>query len=55
MKGQAIYLPNFFCDKDDFTYLQSLTKDLQNNAEGMINWSQHLKHENPGINNIKKT
>eukprot|EP00026_Physarum_polycephalum_P011606 Phypoly_transcript_11841.p1 GENE.Phypoly_transcript_11841~~Phypoly_transcript_11841.p1 ORF type:complete len:310 (+),score=70.31 Phypoly_transcript_11841:85-1014(+) len=48
VKGQAIYLPNFFCEKDDFKYLQALSQDLQKNAgEGMINWSQHLKHENP--------
>jgi len=48
VKGQAVYLPHFFCEKDEFTYLKSLTDDLQKNAgEGMINWSQHLKHENP--------
>jgi len=47
-KGHAIYLPHFFCENDNFAYLKSLSDDLQKNAgEAMINWSQHLKHENP--------
>lgn len=58
-----MYLPHFFCGKDDYTLLKSLTSDLEKHSStGMINWceggmrcgclhcvrrSQHLKHENP--------
>ena len=46
--GQAIYLTEFLSAKNDFTLMLGLVNDLEANAgEGMINWSQHLKHENP--------
>ena len=56
LSGECIYLPEFHCGKDDFGLLAGLAKDMQaqtqNSAQdgsdgGMINWSQHLKHENP--------
>jgi hypothetical protein len=57
MEGGCIYLPGFFCAAKDFGLLAALTRDLEahaatNNEEGdssgkLINWSQHLKHENP--------
>eukprot|EP00808_Paulinella_micropora_P000271 g45312.t1 len=48
LQGQAVYLKSFFCAKSDFTLLQGLLQDLQANAgSGMVNWSRHLKHENP--------
>lgn len=48
LHGGCIYLPNFHCESKDFALLQALAHDLKHNAgEGMINWSKHLKHENP--------
>lgn len=54
MEGGCIYLPGFLCDSSDFSLLASLTKDLEAHAAategqdgGMVNWSKHLKHENP--------
>ncbi|ELR23921.1 uncharacterized protein ACA1_074880 [Acanthamoeba castellanii str. Neff] len=50
LQGGCIYLPNFFCGAKDFALLQSLSRDLEKDAgEGMINWSKHLKHENPAF------
>lgn len=50
--GNCIYLPNFFCKKDDFSILLSLSEDMRNANSGMINWSKHFKYENP---NFSKT
>ena len=52
LKGEAIYLPNFHCSKKDFALLAGLAIDMENHEAavdggGMINWSKHLKHENP--------
>ena len=49
LKGDCVYLTKFFCEPTDFSDLSDLTKDLENAAsdEGMINWSKHLRHENP--------
>jgi hypothetical protein len=48
IQGHAIYLPQLLTRKTDFTVLQRLTDDLNHNtAAGMVNWSQHFKHENP--------
>lgn len=48
LNGHCIYLPNFFCSKDDFTLLLELAKDLEQNINsGMISWSKHFKYENP--------
>ena len=52
LKGEAIYLPNFHCAKRDFSLLAGLAKDMEEHegateGGGMVNWSKHLKHENP--------
>lgn len=34
-----MYLPHFFCAKDDYALLKSLTSDLEKHSgSGMINW-----------------
>jgi len=51
--GQAVYLPGFVCGRGDFDLMQALTRDLTaemtagTRGQGMVNWSQHFKHENP--------
>lgn len=47
VKRESIYLPNFLAKSDDFTILNHLIADLEREQHGMVNWSQHLKHENP--------
>jgi len=62
LRGEAIYLPHFHCAARDYALLASLAKDLEEHeaapgtddadaagagAGGMVNWSKHLKHENP--------
>ena len=52
LKGEAIYLPEFHCGKNDFALLAGLAKDMETHelaseGGGMVNWSKHLKHENP--------
>jgi hypothetical protein len=48
LTGHAIYLTEFFGPRADFGLLSSLALELEAHAgEGMINWSQHFKHENP--------
>jgi hypothetical protein len=47
VRGHAIYLPRFFRSEDCSNYLKLLVDDMKAVGEGMVNWSQHLKHENP--------
>ena len=76
LNGGCVYLPSFFCDSKDFTLLQRLSTELEENAKkesvneentnesdvidgqnsqnstdqgkvNIINWSKHLKMENP--------
>lgn len=52
LDGGCVYLPSFCCPPTDFSILRALTRDLQQcqattGGEGMVNWSQHLKFENP--------
>jgi hypothetical protein len=48
--GHAIYLSHCLCAADDFSLLRRLTADLEtNNGASMIQWSRHLKHENPSF------
>eukprot|EP00242_Pyramimonas_sp_CCMP2087_P007854 CAMPEP_0198224090 /NCGR_PEP_ID=MMETSP1445-20131203/95357_1 /TAXON_ID=36898 /ORGANISM="Pyramimonas sp., Strain CCMP2087" /LENGTH=112 /DNA_ID=CAMNT_0043903139 /DNA_START=203 /DNA_END=537 /DNA_ORIENTATION=- len=48
MEGEAIYLPNLLCPSEDMALMQSLLIDLsQMGGEGMVDWSKHLKFENP--------
>eukprot|EP01098_Paradermamoeba_levis_P002382 TRINITY_DN12789_c0_g1_i1.p1 TRINITY_DN12789_c0_g1~~TRINITY_DN12789_c0_g1_i1.p1 ORF type:complete len:115 (-),score=36.66 TRINITY_DN12789_c0_g1_i1:1-345(-) len=45
LNGHAVYIPHFFCPKNDFSILKSLTQELsQHTGEGnyMVNWSQHF-------------
>jgi len=48
LKGHCIYLPNFFSPTADYSLLKAVTHDLEQFTDkAMINWSKHLKHENP--------
>ena len=51
LSGECIYLPEFHCPANDFSLLAGLARDMEahgaEGGEGMINWSKHLKHENP--------
>eukprot|EP00667_Euglena_gracilis_P017621 EG_transcript_18607 len=48
LQGQCIYLPNFFCQPTDLHLFDALKADLASQKEdGMVNWSKHLKHEDP--------
>mmetsp|Transcript_47878 Transcript_47878/g.89175 ORF Transcript_47878/g.89175 Transcript_47878/m.89175 type:complete len:440 (+) Transcript_47878:48-1367(+) len=49
MEGECIYLPGFFGGGHaDLGVMQGLTNDLQNfGREGMVDWSKHLKFDNP--------
>jgi len=53
LEGGCVYLPGFLCAPKDYSVLKALTSDLQNcpatteGGGGMVNWSQHLKFENP--------
>ncbi len=48
VQGHAIYLPNFFCDKSDYSLMKGSATDLEAHLDvGMINWSKHFIHENP--------
>ncbi|KAL6072074.1 Fe2OG dioxygenase domain-containing protein [Balamuthia mandrillaris] len=52
LEGGCIYLPQFLCAAEDYTLLQSLAKELADGEDhSMINWSKHLKHENPSFSN----
>lgn len=52
LEGGCIYLPGFLCATKDFSVLKALTRDLQHcpaskEGGGIVNWSQHLKFEDP--------
>ena len=56
LQGNCIYIPYFLCKSNDFRLLTHLKNDIKNNEEnnggnnnGMIDWSKHLKHENPSF------
>lgn len=56
LSGHCIYFPGFFAQPTDFSLLQALTVDLaKNDQTGMVNWSQHLKHDNPDFSNCFKS
>lgn len=44
---ESVYLPSFLARTDDLSLLHSLMHDLKQHHVGMVNWSKHLKHENP--------
>ena len=47
LDGECIYLPNFFCEINNYDILLRLVDELKNNNSGMISWSKHMKYENP--------
>ena len=48
LDGNCIYIPSFFCKQEDYNLLQKLAIELcNNNEDGMIKWSKHLRHDNP--------
>ena len=49
LSGNAIYLPYFHCSGCDYGLLASLGREMEVAAQlgGMVEWSKHLKHENP--------
>lgn len=58
LDGGAVYLPNFFCKRRDYTIFNKLMDELSD-KEGVIEWSKHHKYENPEFsetfNNIVNT
>lgn len=54
LNSGAIYLPNFFCPSDNYDILQGLIADLKSHEKNnqMIQWSKHLKHENPEFSSV---
>ena len=38
LDGGAIYLPEFHCEAADLATLQALARDLEQSADGLINW-----------------
>ena len=58
--GNAVYIERFHCEENDYETLERLANDLDRNAkeeeeEGMINWSKHLKQENPEFSETFRT
>lgn len=49
IKGGCTYLPNFFCQSNDYSIFNKLKKEIESEQYKMINWSKHFKHENPEI------
>merc|ERR1712091_259680 len=45
--GGAVYLKEFLCSVGDAGLMLALLRDLQAQGRGMVDWSQHLKFENP--------
>ena len=51
-RGHAMYLREALCGRKEFAVLSALSRDIEQHAKGgagggMVNWSQHFKHENP--------
>ena len=60
VSGNAVYIERFHCEENDYQTLERLANDLDRNAkeeeeEGMINWSKHLKQENPEFSETFRT
>ena len=59
VSGNAVYIERFHCEENDYETLERLASDLDRNAkeeeEGMINWSKHLKQENPEFSETFRT
>ena len=64
LKGNCVYASNFLCDKNDFFLFEKLKAELtkaqvsekasdQDGQSGMVDWSKHMKFENPaGISQV---
>eukprot|EP00397_Hematodinium_sp_SG-2012_P050780 GEMP01059194.1.p1 GENE.GEMP01059194.1~~GEMP01059194.1.p1 ORF type:complete len:233 (+),score=46.87 GEMP01059194.1:82-780(+) len=46
LEGGAIYHPNFACAQDDYSLFNAIKSELPPET---IDWSRHLKHENPEL------
>jgi len=61
VSGNAVYIERFHCEEDDYETLERLANDLdecssaEEEEEGMINWSKHLKQENPEFSETFRT
>jgi hypothetical protein len=60
VSGNAVYIERFHCEESDYETLERLAKDLdecskEEEEEGMINWSKHLKRENPEFSETFRT
>ena len=61
VSGNAVYIERFHCEEDDYETLERLANDLdecssaEEEEEGMINWSKHLKQENPEFSGTFRT
>lgn len=45
LNNGCIYIPNYYCKKNDKTTFQKLKNDVQ--KQNPIDWSKHMKYENP--------
>jgi hypothetical protein len=45
LNNNCLYLPNYYCNKNDLTIFNSLKEEIQ--SQDPINWSKHMKYENP--------
>ena len=65
VSGNAVYIEGFHCEEDDFRTLEQLAEDLETTTTsrkgegeedgGIINWSKHLKQENPEFSETFRT
>ena len=70
VSGNAVYIEGFHCEEDDFRYLEQLAEDLEESrystttskrkgeedfGGGVMNWSKHLKQENPEFSETFRT
>ena len=61
VSGNAVYIERFHCEEDDYETLERLANDLdkcssaEEEEEGIINWSKHLKQENPEFSETFRT
>lgn len=45
--GGAVYIPNGCCSTEDRTWMNALCTELKSYSGEFVQWSKHLKHENP--------
>ena len=70
VSGNAVYIEGFHCEEDDFRLLEQLAEDLEESrysttsskrkgeedfGGGVMNWSKHLKQENPEFSETFRT